>query len=74
MLVPIRNMLVLGALCWVAPLSAQSHVTVSLESKEAGCPYKSAGLPVVVAGTSAEASHAALPVFDVGRRAPGLLP
>jgi len=75
MLVPMRNLLLIGAVCWVGPLSAEQRSAsggLPMTSAEAPCPYEDAG--GTVDGTLPEVSRAALPIFDVGRRAPGLLP
>jgi len=74
MLVHMRNLLVLSALLAVAPLSAEQRGAVIANAEDVGCPYHHARASVMVVETSPEVSRAAVPIFDVGRRAPGLLP
>jgi hypothetical protein len=75
MLLHMRNLLVLGALGVAGPLSAGQHNAAVTEPQLwTECPYESARVSVMIAQPAAETSRAALPVFDVGRRAPGLLP
>ena len=75
MLLHMRNLLVLGALGVAGPLSAGQHSAAMAEPELwADCPYESAQVSVMIVEPAAETSRAALPVFDVGRRAPGLLP
>lgn len=48
----LRNLLLLAALCWVAPASAGQHLTpAELEQwHEDGCPSEREAQPIVIAG------------------------
>ena len=70
---PLRKLLVFGALCWVAPLSAEQRVSADQSWSNAadlGCPYERAE----AARLERVAGKSDAPLLGQGGRSAALLP
>ena len=71
----LRKLLVLAAVCWVAPLSAQQRPAAAFAHDASECPYARAEAREAAAMSAASSSTSAGgSVFGLGRSSSGLNP
>ncbi|HEX6742350.1 MAG TPA: hypothetical protein VF079_11225 [Sphingomicrobium sp.] len=74
MLRRLRTLLVVGAMCWVAPLGAEPSADSSWSDESSGCPYARAAAEAEAAGTQPIIIEADAPLLDHRGPAAALLP
>ncbi|HYU95345.1 MAG TPA: hypothetical protein VE989_04190 [Sphingomicrobium sp.] len=60
----LRTLLVLGAMCWVAPLGAEPSADAARSDEPSGCPYARAAAEAEAAQSGPIVIEADVPVYE----------